>query len=1047
VTGLLILSLGFGALCYYEALHSPLQAYVFTRWAGDQVYSVAPGVSPTIALPEHGPFDRRLGYTRLEEFRRRLESRGFELRSQARMSLPMLSAIRLGISPPFAEKESAGLEILDCAGRDIFRRRYPERTYESFDEIPELLRESLVFIENRELLKPSSPTQNPAIEWRRLTAAIMEQLRALIDPEYDGFGASTLATQIEKYRHSPDGRTSSALEKALQMTSASLRIYQGGADTRTARQELVRAYLNTVPLAARVGHGEVHGIGDGLWVWYGRDFEDFNQVLRDPQLPLRERALVFKQALSLLVSERRPSLYLVEAPETLDELTNVYLERLALARVVPRDLLDAARALRVRPGATPISETALSETAVSESTLSESTVSEGAAEAQPFVAEKASTAARSALSRELGSVPLYALERMDIEATTSFDDRLQQQVTELLRELSSADGARRAGLNVPGLLGDAPASDLAYSFTLYERLGSENVVRVQTDNLNQPFDLNSGSKLDLGSTAKLRTFVTYLEIIAELHERMSPLATDQLSSLELAPDDALSGWARDFLLRAPSTRSDLRSMLEAALERRYSASPDEAFFTHGGILRFSNFDAGDDASFPSVREGLERSINLLFVRLMRDIVHYARSNAQGSSVRLLRDRDDPRRNEYLRRFADREGSEFVRRFYRKHAPRPAAARIEDLIRQARADARELAAIFVSVNEDVSLEAFRAFVERADLLRGTETATDSAALTRAFGALTARPLSLSDRGYIAGVHPLELWTVRFLAGSPRASLEDALRASEDERQAVYRWLFRTPNKRAQDERIETLLELEAFVDIHRRWVRLGYPFGSLVPSYATALGSSADRPSALAELMGILVNGGLRRPSNLFRSLTFARGTPYETHFAPAMPADSRVLPEAVAQVTLQALAGVVERGTARRLRGVFRSQDGSALPVGGKTGTGDHRFETFDASGRLLSSRVLSRSGTLVFYLGDRHFGVLTAYVEGKAAEAHRFTSALPTQILSLLAPSLAPVLSEAEASCSLDSPPAPREVNSLEVRALPRPNAAGSARTARALR
>ena len=34
-------------------------------------------------------------------------------------------------------------------------------------------------------------------------------------------------------------------------------------------------------------------------------------------------------------------------------------------------------------------------------------------------------------------------------------------------------------------------------------------------------------------------------------------------------------------------------------------------------------------------------------------------------------------------------------------------------------------------------------------------------------------------------------------------------------------------------------------------------------------------------------------------------------------------------------------------------------------------------AGVLLSSRVVSRSGTFVFYIGERHFGTLTAYVHG----------------------------------------------------------------------
>ena len=29
-----------------------------------------------------------------------------------------------------------------------------------------------------------------------------------------------------------------------------------------------------MPLSAKPGYGEVNGIGDGMWVWYGRDFND-----------------------------------------------------------------------------------------------------------------------------------------------------------------------------------------------------------------------------------------------------------------------------------------------------------------------------------------------------------------------------------------------------------------------------------------------------------------------------------------------------------------------------------------------------------------------------------------------------------------------------------------------------------------------------------------------------------------------------------------------------------------------------------------------------
>ena len=70
---------------------------------------------------------------------------------------------------------------------------------------------------------------------------------------------------------------------------------------------------------------------------------------------------------------------------------------------------------------------------------------------------------------------------------------------------------------------------------------------------------------------------------------------------------------------------------------------------------------------------------------------------------------------------------------------------------------------------------------------------------------------------------------------------------------------TPRLPEEDARIRNLLEVEAFAEVQKAWRRLGYPFESLTPSYATALGASGDRPTALAELMGIVVSRGVRQP--------------------------------------------------------------------------------------------------------------------------------------------------------------------------------------------
>jgi hypothetical protein len=83
------------------------------------------------------------------------------------------------------------------------------------------------------------------------------------------------------------------------------------------------------------------------------------------------------------------------------------------------------------------------------------------------------------------------------------------------------------------------------------------------------------------------------------------------------------------------------------------------------------------------------------------------------------------------------------------------------------------------------------------------------------------------------------------------------------------------------------------------------------------------------------------------------------------------------------------------------------VQVGGKTGTGDHRFDVFGKGGQIVSSRVVTRTGTLVFYIGDRFFGTMMAYVHEPYAANYKFTSAMPAQLLKALVPSLLPLLNE----------------------------------------
>jgi len=352
---------------------------------------------------------------------------------------------------------------------------------------------------------------------------------------------------------------------------------------------------------------------------------------------------------------------------------------------------------------------------------------------------------------------------------------------------------------------------------------------------------------------------------------------------------------------------------------------------------------------------------------------------------------------YLQRFADREGRTFLAGFYSKYRNKSSEQRLELLMARAHGSPRRLAAIYRSVNPQAEQEEFDTFIRQQ--YRGKQP--DAASLQSLYQQFAPGRFSLTDQGYVAGVHPLELWLVGYLQQKPNAGWSELVSASSRQRQEVYQWLFSSRNSAGQASRIRQMREIDAFDRILKQWQQLGYPFDSMVPSYASALGASADRPAALAELMGILVNDGKRLATIYLDKLHFAASTPYETVLQQRAPQGVQVLSPEVPQAVRKVLAEVVEQGTARRVNGAFDQADGRHITIGGKTGTGDNRYKTFAKGGALLSERVVSRSGAFAFYIGDRYFGTLTAYVAGPQAADYKFTSALPVQVLKELSPVL----------------------------------------------
>ena len=733
-----------GQFLYRESLSSTLQARYFSSFSSQLSFALEPGPSPLLRYPTTGPYDRRFGYVDLPSFLQRLRTLGFDVAAQARISPRLAQVVDKGFFPIYHEKTQAGLRLLDQHGQTVFSATSPGRIYHDFEDIPSLVLDTLLFIENRELFDARYPQRNPAVEWDRFGLALFDTFARTLGFRVNRTGGSTLATQLEKFRHSPDGRTVSGLEKLRQMGSASLRAYLDGPDTVRARRAIALAYVNAIPLAAIPGYGEVHGLGDGLWAWYDADFATVNRLLRaDPvtasQTVSAERTMAYRQVLCLLLAQRRPAFYLGDGYAALQKLADSYLRLMATQGVIPPAWRDAA--LRVQ-------------TALHQPSLG--------ADTRPFASQKTTSVIRARLAHDLGMANLYDLDHLDLTVVSTIDQPVQQAVTEALYKLRTRQQARAAGLFGEHLLGDKDDLDrIVYSFTLYERSPQGHRLRIQTDNYDQPLDINEGIRLDLGSTAKLRTLVHYLELIAALYQRYTGQSPQALRTLEIDPRDHLSRWVVERLSATPPL--SLAALLDAALERRYSASPAEGFRTGGGVHAFANFNEADDHKILSVRQAFRDSVNLVFIRLMRDMVyHYL--YRPGAIAPQMEASDEPRRQAYLERFADREGQTFLRRFYAKYRNKSPQEALELLTQSVHAHPVRLATIYRSVYPEHNLEAFAGYL-RAHLEARELTDVD---IPHLYDTYSPERFDLHDRGYITRLHPLELWLVGYLAHHPHAS---------------------------------------------------------------------------------------------------------------------------------------------------------------------------------------------------------------------------------------------------------------------------------------
>jgi hypothetical protein len=113
-------TLGLALLSVVEFQTSSIQARFLHLVASQLAWNVAPGESPRLVFPRHGPFDVASGYTGIPAFRDRLEDRGFRVARQARFSSGLAMAASLGLSPPGHERAVSGLVIRGRRGSIVY---------------------------------------------------------------------------------------------------------------------------------------------------------------------------------------------------------------------------------------------------------------------------------------------------------------------------------------------------------------------------------------------------------------------------------------------------------------------------------------------------------------------------------------------------------------------------------------------------------------------------------------------------------------------------------------------------------------------------------------------------------------------------------------------------------------------------------------------------------------------------------------------------------------------------------------------------------------
>ena len=655
-------ALALGGYIYDElAVSSTLQSRFFKKLHDGEIFTKIVTTPP----PAIGNTDVERGYNEIQRIRKETLASGGKVSPQLPWKDRQVGPLQL--APLFDRKPQTGITILDVNNEKMYSGDTPHDIYKTYEEIPAVIVQSLCIVEDRNICdQEKAPTFNAAINWWRAIQAAIMGVGKKLNMTSKVEGGSTLPIQITKNDSWERGRTRGFLDKAEQMLTASAEMYALGHDTRQQRLNKIVEYINTASFAGHPQFGEIKGIKDAMAVLYGSsDYDEKLHRMNEDE----ETALAFRQMFSLVMAVKMPdeSLRSAKGYEALQGRIDNFTKMLVDEKIITPSFAQKVKAVRI-----DFSE-----------------VGKNPALTEKPRHDKSVNSMRLSVMNKLNLSPIdgmYKLDRWDIRVDSTLDHAVNTAVNAKLKSFNDPEIAKQNGLIGFQLLRPETAPKVTWAITVNERLPDGRVVtRVSTDTFKGSLDLTKGGRQNYGSTSKMRMAVTFLEVIAELHDKYAAMSPEDLKAIQIHARDKLSRWAVDYL-SAPENDHALEAMQRAAISTIKYSGHRQGFFTGGGMNYPGNFDRREDHQSYSVEEALWESVNLSWYRITDDIEEYMKWGRLNIDPAILDDREFTdeqlqERRKYLHEFADFEGRVFSGRFWRQQKARIASELADNLARK------------------------------------------------------------------------------------------------------------------------------------------------------------------------------------------------------------------------------------------------------------------------------------------------------------------------------------------------------------------------------